>query len=119
LCTGKSEKETLKISFEDQDGVDFTGLRSQAGSTFLVKFQQELPTLLKLYEAYDIDGQEEEDDKDLNFSKLHDRLFGFRLWCALMLLMEEFAEQFILKLTRTLRMTHPVYARSAICRLTS
>lgn len=62
---------------------------------------------MEMYDAYDLNAEEEEDDVDLKFSKLVERLFGIGLWCGLMLLLEEFTEPFILDLAKKLRMTNP------------
>lgn len=73
----------------------------------LVKFEQELPALLELYEKYDVDGEDQEEDTDLNCLKLTQRLSAIGIWSGLMIFMEDFTEPFILRLAQNLRMTHP------------
>ena len=55
---------------------------------------------MEMYDAKYLNAKEEEDDVDLKFSKLQERLYGIGSWYGLMVLLEEFAEPFILDLAR-------------------
>jgi len=98
--TEKNLRLPLQVKFKVQDGLDDSGLRRQTGSILLMKFQQELPALMEMYDAKYLNAKEEEDDVDLKFSKLQERLYGIGSWYGLMVLLEEFAEPFILDLAR-------------------
>ncbi len=65
--TEKNLRLPLQVKFKGQDGLDYSGLRRQTGSILLMKCQQELPALMEMNDAYDLNAEEEEDDFHLKF----------------------------------------------------